>query len=213
MPRLPAGQHQEGPSQIGDPRAAVVPARRHQHGLPARRTGSVSGTTGRTQTATWGRSTGPSGGLGQPVTARTIDQIAGSRPGAQAQCRQPALDRHGLGIRPISRAWRLAPCHCPVPVLTWPTAASRASSISAPPTSFGRALQHCKLCAFDHDDGASDGLTRWATSCTASAMRISTSTTSSRQTCSSPRKPRLLPKMHLNPDIGSIFDSATRTSN
>ena len=43
-------------------------------------------------------------------------------------------------------------------------------------------------------------------SSTPSATRTSTSTISTRRGCSSPATPRPLPRMRINPEVGSIFD-------
>ncbi len=76
-----------------------------------------------------------------------------------------------------------------------------------------RAVQHRKLCAADPDGRAGDAALRPAISCTRSAMRISTPTTSSRRASSFRASREQLPKLVLNPDVRSLDAiSATTTS-
>jgi thymidylate synthase len=62
---FPLAHHQEAAPEVDHPRTAVVPARRHQHPLSARRTASPSGTNGPTRTAISARSTASSGAPGR----------------------------------------------------------------------------------------------------------------------------------------------------
>ncbi len=135
---LPAPDHEARPLQVHRPRAAVVRLGRDERPLLCRRTASRSGTSGRTRTATWGRSTAASGGTGprpgRPGEPEHIDQLAQ----VVEQIRTSPDSR-----RLVVSAWNAAelPAHgaAPVspalPVLGGRRASSRAASTSAAATS------------------------------------------------------------------------------
>ena len=132
--RLSAGHHQEAAPQIDHPRAALVPARRHQRPLAARARRHDLGRVGRRRTASSARSMASSGARWPAPDGGAIDQIANVVGGDPPQSRFAPPDRHrlepGRGRRDGAAALPL-----PVPVLCRATAGSPASSTSARPTS------------------------------------------------------------------------------
>ena len=132
--RLPAGHHQEHPPQVGGARTAVVPARRHQHALPARARRDDLGRVGR-------RARRARPGL-RPAVARLAH---GRRPRGSTRCprccaqlrattRIRAASWSAPGTWANSTRWRCSPAmRCSSS--TWPTAGSAASCTSAAPTS------------------------------------------------------------------------------
>ena len=131
---FPLAHHQEAAPQVHHPRAALVPGRGHEHQVPATTTGLRSGTSGRTRTAIWGRSTAqqwrswatPDGGEHRSDRARSWTAL-------DDQSRQPPPDRQRLEPGGHRRDGAAA-LPLPVPVLRRRRGDSPASSTSARPT-------------------------------------------------------------------------------
>ena len=95
---------------VGDPRAAVVPARRHQYALPARARRDASGTNGPTSAASSVRSTASSGAAGARPTGGTSTRSA-RRCGCCAAIRIHAASSSAPGTSASSTQMALQPCH------------------------------------------------------------------------------------------------------
>ena len=104
---LPAGHDQEGAPEIDHPRAAVVPAGRHQRRIPEGERRHDLGRVGRRRTASSARSTASSGARGPTpdgATHRPDRARSSSRSRTNPDSRRH--DRLGLERRPTSTRWR-----------------------------------------------------------------------------------------------------------
>ena len=152
---FPARHDQEAAPEVHRPRAALVPAGRHQHRLSQGATASASGTSGPTRTATSAPSTASSGAPGTSRTAAPSTRSAGCstrsaatpiRAGSSSSAWNPAdLDKMALRALPL-----------PVPVLCRGGPALLPALPALGRRLPRRALQHRELRAADPHGGACD---------------------------------------------------------
>ena len=197
--RLSARHHQEAAPQVDRPRAALVPARRHQRQISQRSRRPHLGRMGRRERRS------------RPGLRPAMALLAGAgrphhRPDRQGGRRDPPqsrfapADRHRLesGRRRQDGA---AAVPLPVPVLR----RRRPAVLPALPA-LGRhlsrrAVQHRLLRAADPDGRAGDRAQARRVRPHASATRISISIISSRRGCSCRARRGALPTMRLNPAV------------
>ena len=209
---LPAAHHQEAAPQVDRPRAALVPARRHQRRATCRSTASriwdewadADGELGPVYGTQWRSWPTPDGGAIDQI-AEVVDEIR----------------RNPDSRRLIVTAWNpadidemaLPPCHC---LFQFYVADGRLSCqlyqrcadvfLGVPFNIASYALLTLMVAQVT-------GLAARRVRPHASATRTSTSTISSRRGCSSRATPRPLPRMRINPGgRPTSSPSATRTS-
>ena len=124
---------EEGPPQVDHPRAALVPARRHEHRVPEGARRQDLGRVGRRRPASSGRSTATVALLADGRRRRTSTSRARDRRDPRATRTRAGLivSAWNVGRHPADGARRRATC---CSSSTSPTAGSRASSTSARPT-------------------------------------------------------------------------------